>query len=171
MEQNNPILIRATSLETSPNIKDTLNWKLDRIREEDENVSKELADYFGLAFRSVEEDIEKIDRVMAEFKARKEQLKKQHLAMKEDGALWLEEMGIERLDGRYISSVTINKGKPERNKTVFTLLVDKKASEAFLADSGLGVYESVEVPATKDTLKVNKRKLALSEVVETKAIA
>ena len=159
-------LIKPTSLETTPNVKETLEWKINSLIEQDKNVSNGLADYFGIGLSNLDAQLAQLDEVAKEINSRKKALKAQITAIKEDGAHFLESQGIDKLEGVLTSSVTINKGKPEGTKTVFKLLVDKKTSESFLVDSGLAVYETIETPATKDTLRVNKRKVALSEVVE-----
>ena len=158
-------LVKATSLETSTDINSTLEWKINSLIEQDKNISNGLADYFGIGLGNLDSQLAQLDDVTKEINARKKDLKAQITAIKQEGAYFLESQGIDKLEGVLTSSITITKGKPESTKTVFKLLVDKKASEAFLVDSGLAVYESVEVASTKDSLRVNKRKLALSEVV------
>ena len=159
-------LTKPTSLETSTDINSTLEWKVNSLIEQDKNISNGLADYLGIGLGNLDSQLAQLDEVTKEINARKKDLKAQITAIKQEGAYFLESQGIDKLEGVLTSSVTITKGKPESTKTVFKLLVDKKASEAFLVDSGLAVYESVEVASTKDSLRVNKRKLALSEVVE-----
>ncbi len=159
-------LIKPTSLETSPNVKETLNWKIEQLTEDDKNISNGLADYLYMGVNNLEQQLEQLKQLEADIKGRKTALNEQITAIKHDGANFLLEQGIERLDGVLASSVTVTKGKQESTKTKFKLLTDKKASEAYLVDAGLAVYESVEVPATKDTLRINKRKIALSEVVD-----
>ena len=157
-------LMKATSLETSTDINSTLEWKINSLIEQDKNISNGLADYFGIGLGNLDSQLAQLDEVTKEINSRKKDLKAQITAIKQEGAYFLESQGIDKLEGVLTSSVTITKGKAESTKTVFKLLVDKKASEAFLVDSGLAVYESVEVPATKDSLRVNKRKIALAEV-------
>jgi len=157
-------LIKPTSLETSTDIKNTLEWKINSLIDQDKNVSNGLADYFGIGLSNLEAQIAQLDEVTKEINARKTAIKEQITAIKTEGAYFLEAQGIYKLEGVLTSSVTITKGNPESTKAVFKLLVDKKESETFLVDSGLAIYESVEVPATKDTLRVNKRKFALSSI-------
>lgn len=159
-------LMKATSLETSTDINSTLEWKINSLIEQDKNISNGLADYFGIGLGNIDNQLSQLDELAKDINARKKDLKAQITAIKQEGALFLQSQGIDKLEGVLTSSVTITKGKHETIKTVFKLLTDKKASEAFLVDSGLAVYESVEVPATKDALRVNKRKIALTEVVE-----
>lgn len=160
-------LIKPTSLETTPNVKETLNWKITSLTEQDKNISNGLADYLYLGVNNLEQQLEQLKQLESDIKERKTALSEQITAIKHDGAIFLLENGIERLDGVLASSVTVAKGKPESSKVKFKLLTDKKASEAYLVDAGLAVYESVDVPATKDTLRINKRKIALSEVEES----
>lgn len=157
-------LIKPTSLETTDDIQDCLDWKINSLIEQDKNISNGLADYFGIGLSNLDAQLKQLDEVTKEINARKSDLKAQITAIKQEGAYFLEAQGIDKLEGVLTSSVTITKGKPETTKTVFKLLVDKKASEAFLVDSGLAVYESVDVAATKDAIRVNKRKIALSEI-------
>lgn len=159
-------LIRPTSLETTDNVKECLTWKIARLTEEDKNISNSLADYLYLGVNNLEQQIEQLKQLEADIKERKTAINEQITAIKQDGAIFLLENGIERLDGVLASSVTVTKGKDASTKTKFKLLVDKKEMEAYLVDAGLAVFESVEVPGTKDTLRINKRKLALSEVVD-----
>lgn len=159
-------LIKPTSLETSLNVKETLNWKIAQLTEEDRNISNGLADYIYLGVNNLEQQLEQLKQLESDIKERKTALSEQIKAIKQDGATFLIENGIDRLDGVLASSVTVTKGKEESITTKFKLLVKKKESEQFLVDAGLAVYESVEVPATKDTLRINKRKIALSEVIE-----
>lgn len=157
-------LIKPTSLETTPNVKETLNWKINSLTEQDKNVSNGLADYLYLGVHNIEQQLEQLKQLEDEIKERKASLNDQITAIKTDGASFLLENGIERLDGVLASSVTVTSGKPESVKSKFKLLVPKKESEQYLVDAGLAVFEVVEVPATKDTLRINKRKIALAEV-------
>ena len=159
-------LIKATSLETTTNVGETLNWKINSLMEQDKNISNGLCDYFGMGLNNLDQQLEQLKELEADIKARKKDITAQKTAIKQDGAYFLESQGIDKLEGVLYSSVSVRKGKPISNKTVFKLLVDKKASEAYLVDAGLAVYESVDVPATHDTLRINKRKIALSEVVD-----
>ncbi len=157
-------LIKSTSLEKSPNITETLNWKINSLIEQDKNVSNGLCDYLGIGLHNLDQQLEQLKELEADIKARKQAINAQITAIKQDGALFLEAQGIDKLDGVLYSSVSVRKGKPASSKTVFKLLVDKKESEAFLVDSGLAVYESVDVPGTKDSLSVYSRKIALAEI-------
>jgi len=157
-------LIKATSLETTIDIQETLEWKINSLIEQDKNVSNGLADYFGIGLGNLDAQLLQLDEVTKEIKSRKEAIKAQITAIKEDGAYFLESQGIDKLEGVLTSSVTITKGKSETSKVKFKLLVDKKASEAYLVDGGLAVFESIEIPATKDMLRVNKRKIITPEI-------
>ncbi len=157
-------LIKPTSLETSTDINSTLDWKINSLIEQDKNVSNGLADYFGIGLGNLDSQLAQLDEVTKEINSRKNDLKAQITAIKQEGAYFLESQGIDKLEGVLTSSVTITKGKPKSIKTQFKLLADKKAVEAYLVDAGLAVYESAEVAETKDVLRINKRKIALAEV-------
>ncbi len=157
-------LIKATSLETSPNIKETLDWKINSLVEQDKNVSNGLCDYFGMGLNNLDMQLQQLKELEEDIKARKSAINSQKTAIKEEGAYFLESQGIDKLEGVLYSSVSVQKGKPESSKVKFKLLVGKKESEAFLVDAGLAVYESVDVPATKDSIAVYSRKIALLEI-------
>ena len=157
-------LMKPTSLETSTDIQSTLDWKINTLIEQDKNVSNGLADYIGICLSNLDAQLSQLDEVTKEITARKSDLKAQITSIKQEAAYFLGEQGIDKLEGVLTSSVTITKGKSETTKKVFKLLVPKKESEEFLVDSGLAVYESVAVPETKDTIRVNKRKIALAEI-------
>ena len=159
-------VIKATSLETSPNIKETLQWKIAKLTEDDKNISNGLADYIYLADYNLQMQIDQLKQLKEDIKERESSIKHQIDAIKSEGAKFLLENGIDKLEGVLASSVTVTKGKPAGSKKVFKLLVDKSESEMYLVDAGLAVYESVDTPAKNDTIRINKRKIALSEVID-----
>ena len=144
----------------------TLEYKMASLQEQNLPIQEGLSDYIGLSLDEIEAQLLQLKQLKQDVAEREKTLKLQASDIKEQAAKFLEKYGIEKMAGNIVSSVTITKGKPESTKTKFKLLVDKKAMEAFLVDSGLAVYETVEVPATKDTLRVNKRKVHTPEIVD-----
>ena len=157
-------LIKATSLETSTNVKETLDWKINSLVEQDKNVSNGLCDYFGIGLNNLDMQLQQLKELEDDIKARKSAINSQKTAIKEEGAYFLESQGIDKLEGVLYSSLSVRKGKAESSKVKFKLLVGKKESESFLVDAGLAVYENVDVPATKDSITVYSRKIALAEI-------
>lgn len=159
-------IIKKTSLEETPNVTDCLNWKVNQLSEDGKNIQIGLADYLYRGVNNIHNRLNEIKDLEEQIKERKSFLKAQEKSIKEDGAKFFLDNGFDRLDGEFASSVTVTKGKAGSTKKKFKLLVSKKESEDHLVDAGLAVYESVDVPATKDVLRINARKIALSEVVE-----
>ncbi len=159
-------LIKKTSLETSTDVVSTLKWKLERLQEEERDPGTGLADYIYLATDSIAAQLEELKSLKKQILDREKQLKEQDTSIKEGTADFLLSMGLDKLDGNLVSSITISKGKPATTKQKFVSNISKKEIEELVVKSGMGYYEEVEVPATPDVVRVNKRKIALSEVVE-----
>ena len=162
----NDLTTKKTSLSTTTDVVETLKWKRERLIEDSKPVQEGLADYIGMTTESIDSQLGYLKEVKAEIAQREKALKEQKEAILEGSAVFLTDAGVDRLDGTLISSVTVTKEKPATTKEKYTLLVDKKEAEQYLVDAGLAVMETVEVPATKAKVRVNKRKIALTEVVE-----
>lgn len=156
-------LINPTSLETATDVVATLNWKINSLMEQDKNVSNGLCDYFGIGLNNLDAQLEQLKQLEADIKERKKALTGQISHIKQDGARFLQEQGIDRLDGVLYSSLSVRKGAPATSKKKYKLLVSKRESEEFLVESGLAVYERVDVPETKDSLTIYNRKMPLVE--------
>jgi len=160
----NDLTFKRTSLSTTDDVLNTLEYKMNSLQEQDLPIQEGLSDYIGLSLDEIEAQLQQLKAVKQEVSEREKVLKSHSQQIKEDGAKFLDQYGIEKMEGNIISSITITKGKPETSKVKFKLLVDKKASETYLVDGGLAVFESVEVPATKDVIRVNKRKVIVPEI-------
>lgn len=159
-----------TSLAKTDNVKDTLSWKLESIREDGLPTDTGLADYIALSLDEIAANLAQLKSVKQEVALRENQLKSQSKRILEEGAVFIEEFGVDRLDGNICSSVTITKAKPARTKTkkVFELYTDKADMENFLIESGLAgwEYEEEEVDEVPAKLRVNRRKIIVPEVEE-----
>ena len=160
------LTLKRTSLSTTTDVVETLSWKLKSLQEDNKPVQEALADYIGLSITELDGQLSYIKEVKAEIASREKAIKEQKEAILEGAAKFLLDTGIDRLSGVAVSSITITKEKPASTKEKYTLLVDKKEAEQYLIDAGLAVMETVEVPETKAKVRVNKRKIALAEVVE-----
>ncbi len=156
-----------TSLESTSDVVETLGWKRDTINAEGLPVESGLADYIALSLDNLDAQIKQLKAVEAEIKARKAAITEQKRAIKEETAYFLRSNGLDSLKGVICSSVTISDGKPATTKQKFVSNISKKEIEELVVKSGMGYYEEVEVPATPDVVRVNKRKIALSEVEAT----
>ena len=162
----NSLTTKRTSLSTTVNVKETLKWKLERLQEDDTQVAERLADYIGLSVLEVDAQIAYLKEAKAEISKREKDLKEQKEAILEGSASFLIDMGVDKLEGIFVSSITVTASKEASTKYKYTLLVDKKEAEQYLLDAGLAVMEGVETPATKSKVRINKRKIALSEVID-----
>jgi hypothetical protein len=166
--------IKKTSLENSADVIDTLKWKMQTIEEKRLPVEMGLADYIELAVSNLTNEQNYLADVKKQVADRDNEVKEQLEAIKVDGAVFLQSMGIEKLKGAICSSVSITKARPESEETttsqVFTPLISEEEIQELLL--ALGKAEMRTVTETKTTkalpakLKVNKRKIALAEVVD-----
>ena len=145
--------IKHTALETSDNVKEVLAWKLEQLQTENLPVEEGLADYIALGIAGM-------DARLAQLKEYKRMIDEEIKAVQdrkakttEEIADWLEnEMGIEKLKGVYVSSVTV---KPKNVSITKKLVwdVDREAA----VEKGLAHYEETirEIPMG---VKINKRR-------------
>ncbi len=154
---NTPI-IRQTSLETTTDIKDTLNWKLSTLQEDGKDISTNLADYFYRADMSLNGQLDQLKELEAEIKQRKTTINEQISAIKVQGASFLTDNGIDSLTGNLASSITITKGKPAGTKQKFIMDCTTREMQRTLLGVGLGHIEKVDVAATVDKIRINRRK-------------
>ncbi len=160
----NDLTFRRTSLSTSADVVNTLEFKMESLQEQGLLVQEGIADYIGLSLNEIDAQLLQLKSVKQEVSEREKALKSQSTLIKEDGVLFLEKFGTEKLEGNIVSSVTIAKGKKASTKQEFKVLCTKEEMQNFLIDKGLGIMIDKEVPATKSKLRVNKRKIALAEV-------
>lgn len=164
----NDLIFKRTSLSTSDDVDNTLNYKLQSLLSDNLPVQEGIADYIALSLDEISMQRLQLKAVKAEATERDKVLAEQERYVKEESAKFLIGQGADKLIGTVVSSITVSKGKKESTKKKFTLLVDKKESERYLIEAGLAVMEEVEVPATKATIRVNKRKTGTT-TVETQA--
>jgi len=162
----NDLTTKRTSLSTSSDVINTLEYKMAALQEEDKPVQEGLSDYIALALDEIAAQEGQIKELEAQIKERKKELKDQTRAIKEDGAKFLLKYGIEKMVGAIVSSVSVRKGKKAGTKKVFKTELSKKEIEEFLEESGLGYYDEVETEATSDVLVVNKRRVVTPEIEE-----
>lgn len=160
----NELATKHTSLSTSTDVLETINWKLQRVQDEGLPIQESIADYIGLSLDEIEAQLSQLKAVKSEVTAREKALKEQITRIKTGAAEFLEKFGVDRLEGNIVSSVTLSRGKAAAAKKKFTLLVPKAQSEQYLIDAGLAALEEIETAPTPDTIRINKRKVLPVEV-------
>lgn len=166
------LVFKHTTLESSDNVGDCLSWKLESIKENNLPVDTGLADYIAFGVDNLDSQLLQLKAVKAEIAQREKALKSQIESIKVDGAVFLLENGLDKLDGVICSSVTITKAKEEKieeitTKEVSFLITDAEIEELLI---GLGKAEMVTVYKEKVTkaqpakLRINKRKSHIGEL-------
>lgn len=166
-------LTKPTSLESSDNIADTLTWKIKRIEDDGLPIESGLADYVALAIGSLESRIDYIKMAQAQIAAEKKAIESQIKKIKNDGAAFFQDNGIEKVEGVFCSSVSVVSERLAKETTVtgkvFTPLIAPSEIEELLI--GLGKAEMKTITTTKTSnhipaaLRITKRK-TVAEVVE-----
>jgi len=168
----NDLVFKHTSLETSDNVGDTLSWKIEAIKADKLPIDTSLADYIAFANDNLEAQLAQLKAVKTEIGQREKALKSQIEHIKVDGATFLLENGLERLDGVICSSVTVTEAKSEKITTTETKEFVMNITQAELEELliGLGKAEMKTVTKEKVTeeqpakIRINKRKLHTLEI-------
>ncbi len=164
--QNN-LSVKRTSLSSTTNVIETLKWKREQLVEDKKPLAESIADYIALSIDELDMQLEYFKEIKAEIAQREKKIKEQKAAVLEGSAAFLIDAGVDKLEGGIVSSITVTKAKPATTKKVFKVIEHKKEVEKYLVSAGLAVYEEVEVSGAKAKIRVNKRKIAPAEVVET----
>lgn len=174
MSENNQIVFKHTSLETTTDVSSCLDWKMESIRADKLPVDTGLADYISFGVDNLEAQLSQLKALKAQATKREKEIKSQIEYIKIDGASFLLENGLERLDGLICSSVTVSKEKQASVTTIeereFVMNISQAELEELLI--GLGKAEIKTVTKEKTTnsipakLKINKRKIAHAEIVD-----
>lgn len=168
--KNDLTLKKHSSLESSSEVVNTLNWKLRALEYEDRPQEEGICDYIGFTLDNLKQSIDSKKFYIKELQQLIKQDTKQIEVIKVDGVEFLEQMGVEKLQGHIVSSVTISKGKDaqEKSKKVFKYLVPVEEIEELLIT--LGKAERVTVTTMSDPvpkkLRVTARRVKNVEVVE-----
>lgn len=168
------MVFKHASLETTADVIDTLQWKLQSLEEQNLPIDTSLADYIAFAVDNLDAQKAQLKSVKIELADREKALTAQINRIKEDGATFLLESGLDRLDGLICSSITVTKAKESETTTETTKEFVMNISQAELEELliGLGKAEMKTIVTEKTSnqlpakLKINKRKIALTEVVE-----
>ena len=167
-------LTKHTSLEESEDVQDTLRWKLDSIQAGGLPIEEGLADYIGLAVGNIEARQAYIKNAIKELRNEVNRLAGQITSIKQGAATFLIEQGIERLNGVYVSSITVTgektKETPAGDKTTYHVVATKEEVKDVLLAMGMAEMRTTptdpETVVTPATIRVNKRRIAIPDVVE-----
>lgn len=160
------LLTKKTSLQTSDDIGDTLNWKLKIIMENKMPTESGIADYISLAIENLEREIKYIESVETDYKTQKKYLSEQIKSIKIEGAEFFQNNGIIKVEGIVCSSITIVDQKDAEtttsSKKVFTPLISPAEIEELLIGLGKAEMKTISTDNTSNfipaKLRVNKRK-------------
>lgn len=160
------MLTKKTSLEETKDVIDTLKWKINTIESANLPTETALADYIAFGLENLDNKIKYIQSIKKDYENEIKETKKQIDFIKVEGAKFLQDAGIDKLDGVICSSITLTSGKEGREEDtqeqVFTPLISQEEIEQLLLD--LGKAEMRTVTKTKVTkfippkLKINKRR-------------
>lgn len=161
------IIKKETSLEIqSQDTKETLNWKLEQLTNNNLPVEQGMADYIYFGVSNIDAKIKQLKAYKDEILKEVKNLEEYKSTVSEDIAEWIQNQGIDKLNGLECSSITINKGSEEKEETSesvkFVLDVDNERMEKFLVENGLAHYEKVTTTkvtlATKDKIRINTKR-------------
>lgn len=156
--------MKKTSLESSSDIVDTLNWKLQDINRSNVPAESAVADYIALAVDNLNKDIQYIKSVEKDYATQRKLKTKQIEEIKVKGAEFFISIGLVKLDGIKCSSITLTKGKESQttadNKSIFYPLISELEIEELLIELGKAEMRIVtEKKITKEIpikLRINK---------------
>ena len=162
------IVPHHTNLESSNNVADTLNWKLEALAKENLPTDTGIADYIAFAVENLEKKIDYIKQIEEQIKKEKNAVKEQIERIKVEGAKFFNDNGIVKIEGVICSSITVTKGKEEEVKveTVkeFVPLISQAEIEELLIGLGKAEIRTVQKEkvqkAIPPKLRINKRKKA-----------
>lgn len=134
--------------------------------------SERVADYIELATTNIEEKIAKLKKYKAELSAIQKDEENRLELIKEKCAEWLENSGVEKLQGIHVSSITINDTAPTNKVKIldanywidkhafFKISVDESSVKNFLLDTDVDYSEfaTIETIHNANKIKVNKKR-------------
>jgi len=170
-------LIKKTSLEQSSSVKETLEWKISAIEEKGLPIESGLADYIAQAISNLENEELYLKDVASQIKDRRNEIKQQLDNIKTNGADFLKYIGVEKINGSaFCSSISITKGKDSEEKeehveTYNLLITEDEARDLLIALGKAEIKKTIITKRTNsipDKIRVNKKKIIDSEVVEEK---
>ena len=161
------LIKKETSLEIqSQDTKETLNWKLEQLTNNNLPVEQGMADYIYFGVSNIDAKIKQLKAYKDEILKEVKNLEEYKSTVSEEIAEWIQEQGIDKLNGLEVSSITINQGSEEkeeiRESVKFVLDIENKTMEEHLVSLGYAHYEKVTttkvILATKDKIRINSKR-------------
>jgi DNA-binding protein len=135
--------------------------------------SNATADYISRAIDNLNITKQRLKDYKSEISTAEKSLNNQEKMIMCEVAKWLEDNGVERIDGDIISSITIANKAPSHeviiedetmlDVTFFKLVVDKTAVKKALLDGDILAGARLETAHNEQTIKLNKKRLKVSE--------
>lgn len=168
--ENNLTIKKHSSLENNPKVVEVLNWKLQALKEEERPIEEGIADYIGFSLDNLKQSITSKKFYIEELKKLIRADEVQAEKIKTEGVKFLQQLGVDRLKGHIVSSVTISKAKPSTTKTkeVLRYLVPVEEIEELLVTLGKAEWETVTTTSDEipPKLRLSQRRVKNVEVVE-----
>ena len=161
------IIKKETSLEIqSQDTKETLNWKLEQLTNNNLPIEQGMADYIYFGVSNIDAKIKQLKAYKDEILKEVKNLETYKSSVSEEIAEWIQSQGIDKLNGLEVSSITINKGSEEIEETIetvkFVLDVDNDRMEKYLVENSLAHYEKIATTkvtlASKDKIRINSKR-------------
>lgn len=161
------IIKKETSLEIqSQDTKETLNWKLEQLTNNNLPVEQGMADYIYFGVSNIDAKIKQLKAYKDEILKEVKNLEAYKSTVSEEIAEWIQGQGVDRLEGLEVSSITINKSSEEKEETIesfeFVFDVPNTTYQEFLVKKGYAHYEKVTTTkvtlATKDKIRINSKR-------------
>lgn len=161
MQTNNPLIVKNW------NVREVLQKKVEELG----GYLNPLADLISDANREFDNSIANIDEDIKALQAHKKKLQKQKQDINSQISLFLmDELGVEKIEGDRVSSITCTKYKGEviKEDFVFTPSISKAEIEVLLMELGKGDFELVRkvTPPKASSIKINKRRIEKAEVIK-----
>ncbi len=174
----------TTSLETTDNVAETMEWKISSLAEDGEVTDVQVADYLALSIGNLERLKAFMKQTVKETNTKAKKIEKHIDLIKTDGAKYLIDNGLidpnsdktkdRKIAGaNYCSSISVSKEKPSVSTTTtkkeFVMNITQDELEELLIGLGKAEYKEVEIEKKSNMIpskiRVNHEK-ALSVTVE-----
>jgi hypothetical protein len=128
-----------------------------------------VADYVGLAYDNIKDQIERIKSAESELKAIRKLAEDQLELIGEGVAEWLSDAGVEKLAGDRISSISVSERNPSEllvvtdeesliNRGYFKTVLDKTAVKNAVKEGVVDDGAHIERIHLANTVRINKRR-------------
>lgn len=152
-------------LESTDDVGNTLDWKINSLNEKELPVEAGIADYIALSFDNIDLQEKQIKILEEQIKDRKKEIAEQKELIKVEGAKFFQRNGFDKLNGVICSSVSLVTAKDEKRETyeVEEVVINITPEEVEELLIGLGkaerktVTKEKVIKATPARIKVNKR--------------